>query len=237
MEKARIATLEAEAAKHMADAEKSRAEVVTRGAEAARHAAETRVVALQEKATEIGLAKAQRQEAIELASDANHCVYPFIAEVDLGSVVHCINQLTTWMRTKPGCDIEILFTSPGGSMIEGLALFDYIQRVRAAGHCVTTTALGLAASLAAILLQAGDKRVMGKETWVLIHEGSFGVKGKIGEVEEATKWMKMVQARILKIFAGRSKLSEKKIAAYWKRTDWWLSSDDCLEYGLVDEVR
>ena len=241
MEKAQIAALEAEAAARAATSEaeaaKNRAEAAVRLAEAARHTEETKTAALQRQATEIGLAKAQRQEELELAQNAYHYAYPFITAIDANSVMHCISQLNTWMRTKPGCDIEIIFNSPGGDVVEGMALFDYIQQVRTAGHHVTTTALGMAASMAGILLQAGDKRVMGKEAWVLIHEASFGARGKIGEVEDTVKWVKMVQGRILKIFAARSKLSERAIAARWKRTDWWLSSDECLKYGLVDEVR
>jgi ATP-dependent protease ClpP protease subunit len=94
----------------------------------------------------------------------------------------------------------------------------------------------MAASMAGILLQAGDERVMGKETWVLLHEASFLAAGKIGEVDDTVEWVKKVQKRILAIFAGRSNLSRSQIERRWKRKDWWLSSTDCLKHGFVDKV-
>ena len=237
MAAAKLSLLESAIDKNRADAEASRAKASLKMAEISRHAAEVELVNIQRGVSEISLAKTQRQEEEVLASNAYHCLYPFTEEVAGHSVGACIAQLTLWMRTRPGSPIEIVFNSPGGDVVEGMALFDFIQQVRRAGHHVTTMTIGVAASMAGILLQAGDTRVMGKEAWVLIHEASFGARGKIGEVEDTVKWVKMVQGRILKIFASRSKLSERAIAARWKRTDWWLSSDECLKYGLVDEVR
>ena len=234
---AKLGMLKSAIDKNKAAAEQARAEAALKMAEIARHAEEVKLIQMQQGAAKISLAKTQRQEEEVLASNEYHCLYPFAGEVSGSSVAACIAQLTLWMRTRPGAAIEIVFNSPGGDVVEGMALFDFIQQVRRAGHIVTTTTIGVAASMAGILLQAGDVRVMGKEAWVLIHEASFGARGKIGEVEDTVKWVKMVQGRILKIFAARSKLSERAIAARWKRTDWWLSSDDCLKHGLVDEVR
>ena len=91
--------------------------------------------------------------------------------------------------------------------------------------------------MAGILLQAGTTRAMGSEAWLLIHEISFSAVGKIGEVEDTTEWVKRICKRVVKIFADRSKLSAAQIEKRWKRQDWWISSDDCLKWGLVDEVR
>jgi len=198
--------------------------------------AEARKTMAEAEREEISLAKDRRQEEEALATDKYHYVYAFTETVSSSAVERCIGQLNLWIRTDPKCSIEIIFHSPGGEVIAGMALFDFIQRVRAGGHHVTTMALGMAASMAGILLQAGDKRVMGREAWVLIHEASFGTVGKIGEVEDMVEWVKKVQKRILDIFAARSKLTAKQIARRWKRKDWWLSSEDCLELGFVDEV-
>lgn len=187
--------------------------------------------------------KIKDQREAELASDVYNKVYYFTKDVNSGSVASCVDRLTYWMRTSPGCDIEIVFNSPGGSVVDGMALFDFIQQVRREGHKVTTTALGIAASMAGILLQAGDVRRMGKEAWVLIHQASFGAIGSYGEVEDRLKWVEKVQERILDIFAERAATSgaehpmtRNRIKKNWERKDWWISSDDCLKYGFVDEV-
>lgn len=216
------------------EAEEARSAVLR--AKAAHEEAEAAKLRLEAAVIEITLAKARRAEEAELATNKFYHTYVFDSVVSDQSVEKCIDQLTQWMRRDSGCDIEIIFFSPGGGIVPGMALFDFIQRVRKAGHRVTTMALGMAASMAGILLQAGDERVMGKEAWVLIHEASFGAQGKIGDVEDTVEWVKKVQKRILKIFASRCKLTETQIARRWKRKDWWISSDDCLKLGLVDRV-
>lgn len=182
--------------------------------------------------------KAKRQAAEELAADKYHHRYCFDAAVGDSSVEPCIKQLAEWDRLDPKCAIEIVFVSnPGGSIIAGLALFDYICQLRRGGHHITTSTLGMAASMAGILLQAGDIRVMAKESWLLIHEATFGAMGKVGEVEDTTDWVKRIMKRVLKIFADRSNLSVGQITKKWRRKDWWIDSDEALRLGLVDEVR
>jgi len=173
----------------------------------------------------------------ELATHEHHHVYFFKGSVSDDSAQKCMDQLTQWVRNDPGCDIEIIFNSPGGGITAGMALWDHIQYVRGEGHKVTTSTIGMAASMAGILLQAGDVRVMGKESWLLIHQASFGAQGSFGDVEDTVKWVERIQERIIAIFAERSKLTKAQIKRKWHRTDWWISSDEALQLGLVDEVR
>jgi len=198
---------------------------------------ETRVESLIAERNEVELRAMRRKEKEELAGNKYHHVYAFNVSVSSASVSNCIDQLTQWHRDDPTCEIEIVFNSPGGDVVNGMALFDYMRDMRARGHKITTVTLGYAASMAGILLQAGDVRVVGREAWVLIHEASFGAGGKIGEVEDTVDWVKRIQKRILKIFAERSTLSEHQIAKRWKRKDWWLSSDECLKFGFADDIR
>lgn len=188
-------------------------------------------------ASKIELDKKKEIRTAELAENKYHHVLHFNSSVNEQSAKAAIDTLARWMRTEPGCDIEIIFSSPGGSVVDGMALYDYIQYVRTAGHKVTTACLGMAASMAGILLQAGDTRVMFKESWLMIHEASFGASGKTGEVEDRLEWVKKVQNRILDIFAERAKISRATIKRNWSRKDWWISSDEALKAGLVDEVR
>ena len=197
---------------------------------------------------EIDLERFREKRLAEMAADHRHHIYPFSSDVSSTSVKSCIDKLTEWMRTSPeGTEIEIVFNSPGGSVISGMALFDYIQTVRRAGFKVTTSTVGYAASMAGILLQAGDWRVMGRESWLMIHEASFGAGGKIGEVEDTVEWVKKVCERIANIFVKRCQgadpatatkpLTRGRFIAGWRRKDWWLCSEDALTFGLIDEIR
>ena len=148
-----------------------------------------------------------------------------------------MKKLTQWSRLNPKCDIEIVFSSPGGSIIDGFELFDFIQDLRSRGHHITTGTLGMAASMAGILLQAGDTRWVGGQAWVMIHRAAFGAFGKTYEVEDEVEFVKRIEERILEIFTSRSKLTKQKIKKNWDRKDWWISADEAVELNLVDEVR
>ena len=102
---------------------------------------------------------------------------------------------------------------------------------------MVTGTLGMAASMAGILLQAGDERWMGHQSWVMIHRAAFGAWGKTFEIEDEVKFVKRIEERILDIFIKRSKLTKQKIKRNWERKDWWISAEECVEMGLVDVVK
>jgi len=187
-------------------------------------------------ASKLIVEQAQENRVWQLADNKYHRVYTFNDTVGSQSVRSCMRQLDIWSRIDPKCDITIIFDSPGGSVIDGMALFDYLLQIRKAEHRLHTTTLGYAASMAGILLQAGDVRSMGSESYVLVHEISFGVGGKIGEVEDEVAFVKKIQGRVLDIFAARSTLSKKQIENRWKRRDWWLDSEEALRLGFVDKI-
>lgn len=181
--------------------------------------------------------KKEQEWRREKADDKENMIYRYNTIVDKTYVNDCMHTLTQWSRRHPGCDIEIVFSSGGGSIVDGFVLFDFIQELRGRGHKVITGSLGMAASMAGILLQAGDHRWMGHQAWMMIHRAAFGVIGKTFEIEDHTAWIKRIEDRILDIFEKRSKLTRLKIKRNWDRKDWWISSDDALELGLVDEIR
>lgn len=120
-----------------------------------------------------------------------------------------------------------------------MALYDYLRELSVKGHRITTSTRGYAASMAAILLQAGDRRVMGHEAWLLIHEVSMAASGKIGELEDTAEWGKKICQRVADIFIDRSggKLDRDYFISHWSRRDWWIDADEGLRLGLVDEIR
>lgn len=150
--------------------------------------------------------RTQREEDIALASDRYHKFYAYNDPINARSVTNCIDQLTEWVRLSPTekLVVEIVFDSPGGSVIDGMHLFDYISNLQVQGHIINTTALGFAASMAGILLQSGTERSMGPEAYVLIHEVSFAAGGPIGVVEDEVEFVHKIGNRVLDIFARRA---------------------------------
>jgi ATP-dependent Clp endopeptidase proteolytic subunit ClpP len=149
-----------------------------------------------------------------------------------------IDALEHWSRRDPGGDITININSPGGSVTHGLALYDTIQRLRRNGHRVTVRGSGLVASMASVLLQAGDERVMDKRAKLLIHEGGANMRGEMtaGEMEDAQFFGKVLRDDILDIYVERSNMTKRQIETKWKRRDWLLTADEALKYGFVDRV-
>lgn len=231
------AEIDANVAKALAEAEQALAAAEASRATARKESASADYEELQLVKARFDVDREEEKRRDELAAHKYHHVYLFKGGVDDSSVTKCMEQLTTWHRNEPTCDFEIIFNSPGGGVVAGMALWDHIQYLRAAGHKITTSTVGMAASMAGILLQAGDVRIMGKESWLLIHEGSFGATGSVGEVEDTVEWVKKIGDRIADIFASRSKMSKAAIKRKWHRKDWWISSDEALKLGFVDEVR
>jgi len=228
----------------MAKEEKEKRTVKEIAAEIAKTEAETRKLTAEAAKAEAEAEKsrmeadeAKRVRAREEATDERNYLYRFSGSVTGSAVSGCMKKLTQWSRQNPKCDIEIVFSSPGGSIIDGFELFDFIQHLRNSGHKVTTGTLGMAASMAGILLQAGDIRWVGHQAWVMIHRAHFGVMGKTYEVEDEVEFVKRIEERILEIFTTRSKLTKQKIKRNWDRKDWWISADEALELNLVDEIR
>ena len=216
-------------------AEKRRVEIDKLRAEADKAAAEARKVAAEAGKAEIEYDKARASRTKELLSDEENFLYRFSKDVSSNSVESCMSKLTQWHRKDPKCDIEIVFSSPGGSIIDGFELFDFIQDLRTT-HKVTTGSLGMAASMAGILLQAGDVRWIGHQSWMMIHRAAFGAIGKTFEIEDEVKLVKRIEERIVDIFTSRSRLTKQRIKRNWDRKDWWIDADECLELGLVDQI-
>ena len=198
--------------------------------------AEARKTDIEARGIEVDARLSERAIAEGFAGNRYHHVYRFDSGVDSKTVAVCMMQLDIWDRLDPGCDTTIIFSSFGGDVVSGMAMFDYLLEYRARGHVLTTHVQGMAASMAGILLQTGDVRQMGREAYILVHQVQANVVGAFGEIEDRVIWLKMVQSRILDIFAKRTKLSKTELEKRWVRKDWWLDSDEAKKLGFVDKV-
>ncbi len=209
--------------------QESQARILTLGAEARAYTAEAKFHEIQAER----LLRARAHEDAELESQR---IYDFTAEVGFGTVRACINTLTEW-RHRGDSPITVRFLTPGGNPIAGLALFDYIRLLQGGGLKVDTVAIGMAASMGAVLLQAGSKRYVTPSTWVMIHEISGEVEGKYSEIIDITKWQKKIQDQLLNILAERSKLSKRQIMNKWSgQKDWWMTAQEAVDLGFVDAI-
>lgn len=155
-----------------------------------------------------------------------------------GTADEYIQILTHWERRDgdAGLPITININSPGGSVMDGLALYDTIQRLRRKGHFVTTRAQGLVASMATIILQAGDERIADENVQILVHELSGGAGGKISGIRDEAAMMERLNARLFSILADRSTLTARSIKSRADRKEWWMDAAEALKLGFVDRV-
>jgi ATP-dependent Clp protease protease subunit len=145
-----------------------------------------------------------------------------------------IAQLLFLTAEDPERDVHLYINSPGGSVTAGLAIYDTMQYIEAN---VATTCMGMAASMAAVLLAAGSKgkRSALPNARVMIHQPMGGTQGQATNLEIYTKEIVLVRERLNDILAKHTGQPVKKISKDTDR-DYFLSAQEALEYGLVDKV-
>ena len=143
-------------------------------------------------------------------------------------------QLLFLESTDPKRDVQMFINSPGGSVIDGLGIYDTMQYV---SPDVATICTGLAASMGAVLLAAGTKgkRSALFHSYVMIHQPSGGAQGQMSDIEISYKLIKKMQKSLYDILAHHTGQQYEKIEEDCDR-DNWMSSADARDYGLVDEV-
>lgn len=136
--------------------------------------------------------------------------------------------------------INVFINSGGGSVGAGLAMIEMLYRVkRDFGVHIRTVITGYAYSMGAVVAQAGDCRVMGKLSTLMLHSGSWVIAGKDQQIfEDYRKLSDHYKEVIGNLFAGRTRRHDPK---WWVRyiysgRDRFLSAQECLELGLVDVV-
>lgn len=145
-----------------------------------------------------------------------------------------IAQLLFLEHEDPKRDIQLYINSPGGSVSAGLAIYDTMQHVKPA---ISTICVGLAASMASVLLASGakGKRFALPNSEVLLHQVMGGVEGQATEIEITARQILKIKERLNHILAKHTGQSISRIEKDSDR-DFYLSASEAKEYGLIDEV-
>ena len=143
-------------------------------------------------------------------------------------------QLLFLESTDANKDIQIYINSPGGSVYAGLGIYDTMQFIK---PDVATICTGMAASMGAVLLCAGEagKRSGLPHSRVMIHQPLGGAQGQASDIEITAREILTLKEELYKIIAKHSGQSYDKVHEDSDR-DYWMKSDKAKEYGMIDEI-
>ena len=143
-------------------------------------------------------------------------------------------QLLYLDSAEPGKDVSIYINSPGGSVYAGLGIYDTMQIIQSNMATIST---GMAASMAAVLLVAGEKgkRSALKHSRVMIHQPLGGVQGQASDIEITAREILKLKDELYTIIANHSSQPFEKVQKDSDR-DYWMTSAEALKYGMIDQV-
>ncbi len=145
-----------------------------------------------------------------------------------------VAQLLFLEAEDPDKDINLYINSPGGVVSSGMAIYDTMQYIKCD---VSTTCIGMAASMGAVLLTAGaaGKRSALPNSRVMIHQPLGGVQGQASDIEIEAKEILRLKTSLSQIIADHSGKTLEEIITDSDRNKW-MSAEEAHEYGLVDKV-
>ena len=174
----------------------------------------------------------------KLPSDVNlldNRIIRLTKAVDTETSEKIVEQLLKLDTIKSKKDIVFYINSPGGSVSDGMAIYDAMQLVKSD---IKTVCLGRCSSMAAILLSGGTKgkRYITPHSEVMIHEVSTFNCGKIGDVKISYEHSNALNERIIKILANNTGKDIDQIRQDIQQKDKWFNAEEALEYGLIDKI-
>jgi ATP-dependent Clp protease, protease subunit len=145
-----------------------------------------------------------------------------------------IAQMLFLASKDPKKDIMLYVNSPGGMVTSGMAIYDTMQFVKPP---ISTVCVGMAASMGAVLLAAGEKgkRFALPNSQIMLHQPLGGAQGQAVEIEITAKQIVKIKERLNKILEKHTGQSYEKVEKDTDR-DFYLTSDEAKDYGLIDKV-
>lgn len=145
-----------------------------------------------------------------------------------------VAQMLYLEAQDPNKDIQFYINSPGGSVTDGMAIYDTMQFIKCD---VSTICVGMAASMGAFLLSSGTKgkRIALPNSEVMIHQPSAGTKGKVTDMEIDVEHFLRIKNNLNKILADNTGKTIEEVKAASER-DNWLTAEEAKEFGLIDQI-
>ena len=145
-----------------------------------------------------------------------------------------VAQLLFLERENPDADISLYINSPGGSVTAGMAIYDTMNYIKCP---VRTVCVGLAASMGAFLLMAGEKgkRLALPNSEIMIHQPSGGASGQATDVTIHAEWLLRTKNKMNALMAEMTGQPLEKVQRDVER-DYFMSAREALEYGIIDEI-
>ena len=145
-----------------------------------------------------------------------------------------VAQLLFLESENPDKEISLYINSPGGSISSGMAIYDTMQFIKPS---VSTLCIGMAASMGAFLLQAGDKgkRFALPNSTVMIHQPLGGFQGQASDIAIHAKYILSLRERLYALMSEHTGRTIEEIARDSER-DNFLTADEAVKYGLIDQV-
>ena len=155
-------------------------------------------------------------------------------EVNATTASLVVAQLLYLEAQDPDKEIQLYINSPGGSVTDGMAIYDTMQYIKCD---VSTICVGMAASMGAFLLSSGTKgkRLALPNAEIMIHQPSAGTKGQVTDMAIHLRRLEIIKKRLNSIMAENTGQSLETVTADCER-DNFMTAEEAKEYGLVDEI-
>ena len=155
-------------------------------------------------------------------------------EVNATTASLVVAQLLYLEAQDPDKDIQLYINSPGGSVTDGMAIYDTMQYVKCD---VSTICIGMAASMGAFLLSSGakGKRFALPNAEIMIHQPSAGTKGKVTDMEIDVEHFLRIKKNLNEILAQNTGKTAEQVKEVSER-DNWMTAPEALEFGLIDKI-
>ena len=145
-----------------------------------------------------------------------------------------VAQLLFLETDNPDAEISLYINSPGGSVTAGMAIYDTMNYIKCP---VRTVCIGMAASMGAFLLMAGEKgkRLALTNSEIMIHQPSGGASGQATDVTIHAKWLLRTKEKMNRMMAEMTSQPLEKVEQDVER-DYFMSAEEALAYGIIDEI-
>ncbi|MBE5815666.1 MAG: ATP-dependent Clp endopeptidase proteolytic subunit ClpP [Clostridiales bacterium] len=155
-------------------------------------------------------------------------------EIDDDTANLVVAQMLFLEMENPDADISLYINSPGGSVTAGMAIYDTMNYIKCN---VRTVVIGMAASMAAFLLMAGEKgkRLALPNSEVMIHQPLGGAQGQATDVAIRAEWLLKTKEKMTRLMAEMSGQDIEKVKQDVER-DYFMSAEEALKYGIIDEI-